>query len=68
MLVPTNAHEAETPGSDSRWSCTAVIAMVADATYGDIGQAIHVHPTVSEGMNSAAIGVHRAAGAEATAG
>jgi pyruvate/2-oxoglutarate dehydrogenase complex dihydrolipoamide dehydrogenase (E3) component len=39
----------------------AVIAMVAGATYGDIGRAIHVHPTLAEGVNSAAGGVHRPA-------
>jgi pyruvate/2-oxoglutarate dehydrogenase complex dihydrolipoamide dehydrogenase (E3) component len=32
----------------------AVIAMVAGATYADIGRAIHVHPTLAEGVNSAA--------------
>lgn len=39
----------------------AVIAMVAGATYGDIGRAIHVHPTLAEGVNAAAGGVHRPA-------
>ena len=37
----------------------AVIAMVAGAPYSTIGEAIHVHPTLAEGMNSAAGGVHR---------
>jgi dihydrolipoamide dehydrogenase len=37
----------------------AVIAMVADASYSTIGDAIHIHPTLAEGMNSAAGGVHR---------
>jgi pyruvate/2-oxoglutarate dehydrogenase complex dihydrolipoamide dehydrogenase (E3) component len=37
----------------------AVIAMVADAPYRDIGRAIHVHPTLAEGVNAAAGGVHR---------
>jgi hypothetical protein len=37
----------------------AVIAMVADAPYSDIGRAIHIHPTLAEGVNSAAGGVHR---------
>jgi pyruvate/2-oxoglutarate dehydrogenase complex dihydrolipoamide dehydrogenase (E3) component len=37
----------------------AVIAMVADAPYGDIGRAIHIHPTLAEGVNAAAAGVHR---------
>jgi dihydrolipoamide dehydrogenase len=37
----------------------AVVAMVADAPYSDIGRAIHVHPTLAEGVNSAAGGVHR---------
>ncbi len=40
----------------------AVIAMVAGASYADIGRAIHVHPTLAEGVNSAAGGVHRPAG------
>ncbi len=39
----------------------AVIAMVAGATYGDIARAIHVHPTLAEGVNAAAGGVHRPA-------
>lgn len=39
----------------------AVIAMATDATYGDIGRAIHVHPTLAEGVNAAAGGVHRPA-------
>ncbi len=37
----------------------AVIAMVADVPYRDIGRAIHVHPTLAEGVNAAAGGVHR---------
>jgi pyruvate/2-oxoglutarate dehydrogenase complex dihydrolipoamide dehydrogenase (E3) component len=37
----------------------AVIAMVADAPYSDIGRAIHIHPTLAEGVNAAAGGVHR---------
>ena len=37
----------------------AVIAMVADAPYSHIGRAIHIHPTLAEGVNSAAGGVHR---------
>ncbi len=36
-----------------------VVAMVAGASYGDIRSAIHVHPTLSEAVNSAAGGVHR---------
>jgi dihydrolipoamide dehydrogenase len=39
----------------------AVIAMTTGATYTDIGRAIHVHPTLAEGVNSAAGGVHRPA-------
>jgi pyruvate/2-oxoglutarate dehydrogenase complex dihydrolipoamide dehydrogenase (E3) component len=35
----------------------AVIAMVADAAYRDIGRAIHIHPTLAEGVNAAAGGV-----------
>jgi len=37
----------------------AVIAMVAEVPYGDIGLAIHVHPTLAEGVIAAAGGVHR---------
>lgn len=37
----------------------AVIAMVAGASYSDIGRAIHIHPTLAEGVNAAAGGVHR---------
>lgn len=37
----------------------AVIAMVTDASYSDIGRAIHIHPTLAEGVNAAAGGVHR---------
>jgi len=37
----------------------AALAMVVGATYSDIGAMIHVHPTLSEGINSAAGGVHR---------
>jgi len=37
----------------------AVIAMVADVSYGEIGRAIHIHPTLAEGVNAAAGGVHR---------
>jgi pyruvate/2-oxoglutarate dehydrogenase complex dihydrolipoamide dehydrogenase (E3) component len=37
----------------------AVLAMVADAPYRDIGRAIHIHPTLAEGVNAAAGGVHR---------
>jgi pyruvate/2-oxoglutarate dehydrogenase complex dihydrolipoamide dehydrogenase (E3) component len=40
----------------------AVIAMVAGASYADIRRAIHIHPTLSEGMNAAAGGVHRETG------
>lgn len=37
----------------------AALAMVTDAKYSDIGAMIHVHPTLAEGVNSAAGGVHR---------
>jgi len=37
----------------------AALAMVTGATYSDIGNMIHVHPTLAEGINSAAGGVHR---------
>ncbi len=36
-----------------------VIAMVAGASYGDAARAIHTHPTLAEGVNAAASGVHR---------
>jgi pyruvate/2-oxoglutarate dehydrogenase complex dihydrolipoamide dehydrogenase (E3) component len=39
----------------------AVIAMVAGASYSDIGRAIHIHPTLAEAVNAAAGGVHRPA-------
>lgn len=37
----------------------AALAMVTGATYSDIGAMIHAHPTLAEGVNSAAGGVHR---------
>ncbi len=37
----------------------AALAMVTGAGYSDIGSMIHVHPTLSEGINAAAGGVHR---------
>lgn len=37
----------------------AALAMVTGATYSDIGAMIHVHPTLAEGINAAAGGVHR---------
>lgn len=39
-----------------------VVAMVASASYADIRRAIHIHPTLSEGVNAAAGGVHRETG------
>ncbi len=39
-----------------------VVAMVAGASYTDIRRAIHIHPTLSEGINAAAGGVHRETG------
>lgn len=39
-----------------------VVALVLGATYDQIGRVLHVHPTLSEGINSAAGGVHRPAG------
>jgi pyruvate/2-oxoglutarate dehydrogenase complex dihydrolipoamide dehydrogenase (E3) component len=39
----------------------AVIAMVGDIPYRDIARAIHIHPTLAEGVNGAAGGVHRPA-------
>ncbi|EOY45670.1 dihydrolipoyl dehydrogenase family protein [Streptomyces anthocyanicus] len=40
----------------------AVIAMTCGATYSDIARAIHIHPTLAEGVNTAAGGVHREIG------
>jgi pyruvate/2-oxoglutarate dehydrogenase complex dihydrolipoamide dehydrogenase (E3) component len=40
----------------------AVIAMNTGASYSDIAQAIHIHPTMAEGVNAAAGGVHRPGG------
>ena len=42
----------------------AVIAMHTGARYTDIADAIHIHPTLAEGVNTAAGGVHREIGAE----
>lgn len=42
----------------------AVIAMHTGARYTDIAEAIHIHPTLAEGVNTAAGGVHREIGAE----
>lgn len=33
--------------------------MIACASYSDVAAAIHVHPTLVEGMKAAAGGVHR---------
>lgn len=40
----------------------AVIAINVGAKYRDLAQAIHIHPTLAEGVNAAAGGVHRPAG------
>lgn len=40
----------------------AVIAMTTGATYSQLAQAIHIHPTLAEAVNAAAGGVHRPAG------
>lgn len=37
----------------------AVVAMTADIPYSEIGRAVHIHPTLAEGVNAAAGGVHR---------
>ncbi len=39
-----------------------VVALDMGATYERIGRSLHVHPTLAEGVNSAAGGVHRPAG------
>ena len=36
-----------------------VVAMVANASYSDLRRAVHIHPTLAEGVSSAAGGVHR---------
>jgi len=41
-----------------------VLALDLGATYDRIGRSLHVHPTLAEGVNSAAGGVHRPAGDE----
>ena len=41
-----------------------VMALDLGATYDRIGRSLHVHPTLAEGVNSAAGGVHRPAGDE----
>jgi pyruvate/2-oxoglutarate dehydrogenase complex dihydrolipoamide dehydrogenase (E3) component len=41
-----------------------VIALDLGATYDRVGRSLHVHPTLAEGINSAAGGVHRPAGDE----
>lgn len=41
-----------------------VIALDLGATYDQIGRSLHAHPTLAEGINSAAGGVHRPAGDE----
>ncbi len=39
-----------------------VVALDVGATYGQVARSLHIHPTLSEGINSAAGGVHRPAG------
>jgi pyruvate/2-oxoglutarate dehydrogenase complex dihydrolipoamide dehydrogenase (E3) component len=39
-----------------------VISMVVDAPCSAIGRAIHIHPTLAEGISSAAGGIHRPSG------
>ena len=41
-----------------------IIAMTCGASYRDIKNTIHIHPTLAEGINSAAGGVHREIGIE----
>ena len=40
----------------------AVIAMTRGATYTQLAAAIHIHPTLAEGVNTAAGGIHREIG------
>jgi pyruvate/2-oxoglutarate dehydrogenase complex dihydrolipoamide dehydrogenase (E3) component len=40
----------------------AVIAMTCGATYTQLASAIHIHPTLAEGVNTAAGGIHREIG------
>ncbi|MFQ5796166.1 MAG: FAD-dependent oxidoreductase, partial [Candidatus Bipolaricaulia bacterium] len=41
-----------------------IIAMQVGATFHDVKRAIHIHPTLAEGVNTAAGGVHREEGIE----
>jgi len=50
-------------GARSRLLYEAVIATVAGASCTDVRGAIHIHHTLSEGINAAAGGVHRETGA-----
>jgi hypothetical protein len=38
--------------------------MTCGATYTQLASAIHIHPTLAEGVNSAAGGIHREIGAQ----
>ena len=38
------------------------VVAVAGATYTDLAHAIHIHPTLAEGVNTAAGGIHREIG------
>ena len=40
-----------------------IAVMQAGATFQDVARAIHIHPTLAEGVNVAAGGVHREEGA-----
>jgi pyruvate/2-oxoglutarate dehydrogenase complex dihydrolipoamide dehydrogenase (E3) component len=40
----------------------AVVAMTRGATYTQLASAIHIHPTLAEGVNTAAGGIHREIG------
>jgi dihydrolipoamide dehydrogenase len=41
-----------------------IVAMQVGATFHDVARAMHIHPTLAEGVNVAAGGVHREEGAE----
>lgn len=41
-----------------------IVAMQVGATFHDVARAMHIHPTLAEGVNGAAGGVHREQGAE----
>jgi pyruvate/2-oxoglutarate dehydrogenase complex dihydrolipoamide dehydrogenase (E3) component len=41
-----------------------IVAMQVGASFHDVARAMHIHPTLAEGVNVAAGGVHREEGAD----